>query len=37
MSQSRIVRLVLARAGSDVAGKCGAFYEQTFLRDYFEL
>jgi hypothetical protein len=37
MSQSRIVWLGLARAGSDAAGKCGAFYEQTFLRDYFEL
>ena len=30
MSRSRTVGLALARAGSDAAGKCGAFYEQTF-------
>jgi hypothetical protein len=37
MSQSWTVRLGLARASSDATDKCGAFYEQTFLRNYFEL
>ena len=37
MSKSRTVGLGLARAGSDAAGKCGAFLGADFLRDYFEL